>query len=135
MVVSRWNRVSHARVNPYAPLPVLLAGVALIGAGYRDVGVGLAVGSVLAVVNSLLLSERVETAAESGDVARALLLMQAGLFVTFIIVGVATVILVHFSVPLAVGSAIGFGIAQTLILAAFYWTRGRAEVAGERQVS
>jgi hypothetical protein len=135
MVLSRWDRVSHARVNPYAPIPVLLAGVALIATGYRDVGIGVAVGSVLAVVNSLLLSGRVEVAAESGDVAQALLVMQAGLFVTFVIVGVATVILVHFSVPLAVGSAIGFGIAQTLILMAFYWTRGRAEVAAGRQAS
>ncbi len=134
MLVSRWDRASHARVNPYAPLPVLLAGVALVAAGYRDVGIGVAVGSLLAVVNSLLLSGRVEVAAESGDVARALLIMQAGLFVTFAIVGAATVVLVHFSVPLAVGSAIGFGVAQTLILAAFYWTHGRAEVAAGRQV-
>lgn len=134
MLVSRWDRASHARVNPYAPLPVLLAGVALVAAGYRDVGIGVAVGSLLAVVNSLLLSGRVEVAAESGDVARALLIMQAGLFVTFAIVGAATVVLVHFSVPLAVGSAIGFGVAQTLILAAFYWTHGRAVVAAGRQV-
>lgn len=134
MLVSRWNRVSHARVSPYAPLPVLFAGLAVIAAGYKDVGIGLAVGSILAVVNSLLLSGRVEVAAEAGDVARALLVIQGGLFITFAIVGAATVVLVHFSVPLAVGSAVGFGIAQTLIMAAFYWTHGRAEVAAGRQV-
>lgn len=133
MLARGWDRASHARVNPYAPLPVLIMGLALAAAGYRDVGIGLAVGSVLALVNSLILSARIETATESGDLARALLVMQAGLFVTFIIVGVATVILVHFSVPLAVGAAVGFGVAQTLILAAFYWTHGRAEVAAGRQ--
>jgi hypothetical protein len=133
MLASRWDRASHARVNPYAPLPVLVAGLVLALVGYRDVGIGVAVGSVLAVINSLVLSGRVEIATESGDIARALLVMQAGLFVTFIIVGVATVVLVHFSVPLAVGAAAGFGIAQTLILAAFYWTHGRAEVAAGRQ--
>lgn len=133
MLASRWDRASRARVNPYAPLPVLIAGVLLVLVGYRDVGIGVAVGSVLAVVNSFVLSGRVDVATQSGDIARALLVMQAGLFVTFIIVGVATVILVHFSVPLAVGAAAGFGIAQTLILAAFYWTHGRAEVAAGRQ--
>jgi hypothetical protein len=134
MLTSRWDRASHARVSPYAPLPVLLAGLVLAAVGYRDVGIGIAVGSVLAVINSLLLSGRVDAAAGTGDIAQALLVMQAGLFVTFIIVGVATIVLVHFSVPLAVGAAAGFGVAQTLILAAFYWTRGRAEVAAGRQV-
>jgi hypothetical protein len=133
MLTRHWDRASYARVNPYAPLPVLIAGLVLVAAGYRDVGIGVAVGSVLAVINSVILSGRVEVATESGDLARALLVMQAGLFVTFIIVGVATVILVHFSVPLAVGAAAGFGIAQTLILAAFYWTHGRAQVAAGRQ--
>lgn len=135
MLISRWDRVSHARVNPYAPLPVILIGLALIAAGYRDIGIGMAVGAILAVVNSLLLSGRVEVAAESGDVARALLIMQAGLFVTFAIVAAATVVLVHFSIPLAVGAAVGFAVAQTLILGAFYWTHGRAEVAAGRQAS
>jgi hypothetical protein len=134
MLASRWDRVSHARVNPYAPVPVLLGGLALAAAGYRDMGIGIAVGSVLAVINSLLLSGRVETAADTGNVAAALLVMQVGLFVTFVIVGVATVVLVHFSVPLAVGGAVGFGVAQTLILLAFYWTHGKAEVAAGRQV-
>lgn len=135
MLIGSWDRVSHARVNPYAPLPVLVGGLALAAAGFRDAGIGVAVGSILAVVNSLLLSGRVEVAAESGDVARALLVMQAGLFITFAIVGAATVALVHFSIPLAVGAAIGFGTAQTLILATFYWTRGRADVAAGRQAS
>jgi hypothetical protein len=133
MLASKWNRASRARVSPYAPLPVVLGGLVLAGAGYRDLGFGVVAGAVLAVVNSLLLSGRVDAAAETGDVARALLVMQMGLFVTFLIVGIATVILVHFSVPLAVGAAIGFGVAQTLILVTFYWTRGRAEASAGRQ--
>jgi hypothetical protein len=88
-------------------------------------GGGIAIGAVLALLNGLILSKRVEFAATTGNVAQALMVMQIGLLVTFTIVGIATVILIHFSLPLTVGCALGFVVAQLGILGAFYWTHAR----------
>src|SRR5579884_125489 len=135
MLADSWGRAALGRVNPYAPLPVLAAGVVLAFADSRVIGLGVVVGALLAVVNSVLLSGRVDVATETGDFAQALMIMQLGLFVTFAIVAAVTVVLVHFSIPLAVSAAISFGVTQTIILVAFYLTRGRGEVAAGGQPS
>lgn len=120
-----WGGLAHGRVNPAAPLLVVIAGIAAFLAGYHAVGAGLAAGAVLALVNSLLLSGRVEFAADQGDVGRALLIMQMGFIVTCTIIGGATIIIVHFSVPMAVAAAAGFAVAQIGMLGTFYLRRGR----------
>jgi hypothetical protein len=114
------------RVNPFIPGVVALAGLGLFVAGYRPVGIGIAIGAGLALLNGLILSKRIEFAAGTGSVAQALMVMQLGLLVTFTIVGIATVILIHYSLPLTIGSAAGFVTAQLAILAAFYWSHARA---------
>lgn len=121
------------RVNPLVPGLVALAGLVCFAAGYRWIGAGVAVGAVLAFINGLLLSRRVDIAAETGDVGQAILIMQLGLLLTFTIVGTSTVILVHFSLAMAVASAAGFAVAQLAILAMFYWTRARGTGKVERE--
>jgi hypothetical protein len=113
------------RVNPLIPGFVALVGLAAYAVGYRPVGGGIAIGAVLALINGMILSKRVEFAATTESVAQALMVMQIGLLVTFTIVGVATVILIHFSLPLTLGCAAGFVVAQLAILATFYWTHAR----------
>jgi hypothetical protein len=126
---------AFARVNPIVPLAVVAAGAVLFAFGMRWIGAGVAVGAVLAFVNTLFLSGRVDAAVATGDMGAALLVMQLGLAVTFGIVAVATVIIVHFSVAMAVASAAGFIAAQLALLAAFYWTKGRATISAGRQAS
>jgi hypothetical protein len=135
MLGGRWNAAALGRVNPYVPLAVIAAGGILLVAASRPVGIGVAVGAVLAFVNMLLLSGRVEVAADTGDMARAMLVMQIGLITTFAIIAVVTVVLVHFSVSMAVAAAGGFIVAHLGMLAAFYWTRGRNDVAAGRHAS
>jgi hypothetical protein len=117
------------RVNPYAPGAIGLAGLILYLLGYRWIGSGVAVGAALAYVNGLLLSRRVDFAADMADVGRALLVMQLGLLVTCTIVAIATIILIHFSLAMAVSCAAGFGVAYLAMLFAFYWTHGRSDAA------
>lgn len=124
-----------ARVNPVPPAIVAAAGLVLLLAGYRMSGAGIAAGALLAVINSVLLSGRVEVATASGDMARALLIMQSGLMVTFVVVGAAAIILVKISVALAVAAAISFGVTQMIILATFYWTRARRAPISEGKAS
>lgn len=135
MLGGRWNSAALGRVNPYVFLVVLAAGIILFFAVSHAIGVGVAVGAVLASVNSLLLSGRVEVAADTGDLGSALVVMQVGLMTTFIIVALATIALIHFSTAAAVAAAAGFIITQMGLLAVFYWTRGRADVAAGRQAS
>lgn len=123
------------RVNPLIPSFVALAGVATYVVGYRPFGVGIVIGAALALLNGLILSKRVEFAATTGSVAQALMVMQIGLLVTFTIVGIATVVLIHYSLPLTVGCAAGFVVAQLAILAAFYWTQARSMPTIERKPS
>jgi hypothetical protein len=113
------------RVNPLIPGVIALVGLGLFVAGYRPIGIGIAVGAALALLNGMILSKRVEFAAGTGSVAQALMVMQIGLLVTFTIVGIATVILIHYSLPLTIGCAAGFVTAQLAILAVFYWSHAR----------
>jgi hypothetical protein len=119
------SSLRFGRVNPLVPAVIALAGLAGTVVGYRPLGGGVAIGAGLALLNALILSKRVEFAARTGSVAQALMVMQIGLLVTFTIVGIATVILIHFSLPLTIGCAIGFVVAQLAVLAAFYWTHAR----------
>ncbi len=113
------------RVNPIVPAVVAVAGWCVYVAGNRAVGGGVAIGAGLSLVNGLILSKRVEYAATTASVAQALMVMQVGLLLTFTIIGIATVVLIHFSLPLTIGCACGFVVAQLGILAAFYWSHAR----------
>lgn len=123
------------RVNPLVPGAVAVAGLATYALGYRAVGGGIGIGAVLAMLNGLILSKRVEFAAATGSVAQALMVMQIGLLVTFTIIGIATVILIHYSLPLTLGCAAGFVAAQLGILGTFYWTHARSLPSIERKPS
>lgn len=114
------------RVNPLVPAVVVLAGAATYIVGYRWIGAGISVGALLAFLNGVLLSERVEVAADMGDLGRALLVMQLGLLVTATVVGLATIVLIHFSLSMAVASAFGFIVTQMAIIGTFYFTRARS---------
>lgn len=123
----------NSRVNPYVPAIVAVAGLACFLLGFRAVGIGVAVGSLLGFVNGAMLSRRVDIAADMGDVARALLVMQLGLLLACTIIGVVTIILIHFSIQMAVASAAGFAITHLGTLGVFYWTRARSYGPVERE--
>jgi hypothetical protein len=126
MLHSGWSVVARGRVNPLVPAVVVLAGLALVATGRQIIGSGVAIGAILAYINGVLLSRRVDLAAGTGNAAGALIVMQVGLLFTLAIIGVATIVLVRISLALAVSSAAGFGVAQMAILAAFYFTHGRS---------
>jgi hypothetical protein len=128
MLHSAWSAFARGRVNPLVPAAVAVAGLIVLATGRLLIGAGVAVGALLAYVNGVLLSRRVDLAASTGNAAGALMVMQIGLLVTLLIVGVATIVLVQISLSMAVASAAGFGIAQIAILAAFYFTHGRSDV-------
>jgi hypothetical protein len=113
------------RVNPLVPAAVVLAGILAFSVGQRWVGAGIAVGALLAFMNGLMLSGRVELAADTGDIGRALLVMQVGLLLTATVIGVVTVITVRFSLTMAVALAVAFVLTQLAILATFYFTQAR----------
>lgn len=125
MLHGSWSGLAHGRVNPAAPILCAVAGAVLVLLGYHPVGAGLIAGAALAFINGLLLSGRVEFAADQGDVGRALLVMQLGFVVTCTVIGIATIIIVHYSVPMAVGTAIGFAASQLGMVATFYLSRAR----------
>ncbi|GAC1467197.1 MAG: hypothetical protein PVSMB7_13490 [Chloroflexota bacterium] len=131
MLHGGWGRFVLGRANPLVPAAVALCGVLVATVGPRAPGLGLAVGALLAFVNSALLSRRIDMAAEMDDVGRALLLMQVGLLVTCTIIALATIVLIHFSVGTAIAAAAGFAVAQLGSLATFYWTQGRGQTSLE----
>lgn len=135
MLHGRWSFLNFGRVNPLVPAAVVAGGIVCALAGYPFIGVGVAVGAVLALVNGVLLSRRVDIAAEMGDVGRALLIMQLGLLLSCTVVGLVTIVLVRISVAMAVASAAGFGVTHLGMLAAFYVARGRSSVPLEREAS
>lgn len=120
------------RVNPLVPLGVGLVGLGCFVYGLHFVGAGIAIGAVLGLMNGLFLSRRVDIAAGTGDIGRALMVMQLGLLVAVTIIGITTVVLVHFSVSMAVACAIGFLVTHLGMLAAFYLLRGRSNAPLER---
>jgi hypothetical protein len=114
------------RVNPVVPAVVVLFGAAAFAGGFHDIGVGVAIGAVLACINGMFLSQRVELAANSDNIGIALMVMQLGLLVTATIVGITTIVLIHFSLSMAIASAAGFLVTQLAILATFFFTRARS---------
>jgi hypothetical protein len=119
------------RVNPLVPSAAVLVGLLAYVAGHRPVGVGFAIGALLALMNGLFLSRRVEVAADVGDLGRALLVMQLGLLLTVTLIGIVTIVLVKISLAMAVACAAGFGATHLGILVVFYLTRARGSVALE----
>ena len=111
------------RVNLLVPALAVLVGACVYVVGYRSIGAGIAVGAILAFLNGVLLSERVEVAADMGDLGRALLVMQLGLLVTATVIALVTIALIHFSLAMAVASAIGFVVTQMAIIGEFYFSR------------
>ncbi|MGH2443164.1 MAG: hypothetical protein ACRDFX_08380, partial [Chloroflexota bacterium] len=81
----------------------------------------------LAYLNGLVLSRRVDLAAATGDMAGAMMVMQLGLLVSLTIVGVVIVILLHFSIAMALAAIAGFSLAHLAILATFYLSHGRSD--------
>jgi hypothetical protein len=114
------------RVNPAVPVIVILIGAVAFATSRHEIGAGIAIGAVLACLNGVFLSQRVELAADSANVGVALMVMQLGLLVTASIIGVATIILIHFSLSMAIASAAGFIVTQLAIVATFFFTRARS---------
>jgi hypothetical protein len=97
------------------------AGVALTGKGY--VGVGIAVGALLAYFNSWLLASRIELATSTGVAAAAMISMQLGLLVTFTVVGGLTVLMVFISLQMTIAMAITCFLTQTAEVGVYYRAR------------
>jgi len=127
--------VTRSKVNPLVPCVALLVGAGVAAAGHSWIGAGLAVGGALAYFNGLVLSRRVDLAAATGDAAGALMVMQVGLLVTMTVVGVATVVMVKLSPPMALAAAAAFGVTWLAILATYYLAHGRTAAAGKTQAT
>ena len=125
--------LTRGRVTPLVPALALVCGAAVASAGRLPVGVGIASGGILAYMNGLLLSRRVDLAATSGNVAGALLVMQAGLLISLTAMALATIALARYSVATAVGEAAGFGVTHIAILATYYWSHARRVPVRERE--
>lgn len=126
MLHGSWSGFAHGRVNPAAPLLVAAAGVVTFLLGHHPTGTGLVAGAALAFFNGVMLSGRVELAADQGDIGRALLVMQVGFLVTCTVIAATIIVIIHFSVSMAIATAIGFVVAQVAMLVTFYLTRARA---------
>lgn len=125
-----WDRLAFGRVNALVPLLAAAAGVAWLAAGHGWEGAGIVVGAVFAFVNTIVLSRRVEFAADQGDVGRALIVAQGGLFITFIVVGIVTFILIKLALALAVSAAVSFAVTQLAIVVLFFLTHRSQMTAG-----
>ncbi|MGH2449431.1 MAG: hypothetical protein ACRDFS_12625 [Chloroflexota bacterium] len=117
---------AFARINPLAPAMVVVIGLGLVVAGDRQIGVGVVIGALLAVLNSALLSRRIDLAAEMSSVGHALLIMQLGFLVTCTIIGVATIVLALISVRLAVANAAAFFVTEMVMFGLFFFARPRS---------
>lgn len=126
--------LARGRVNPFVPALAVLVGAAVSAMGDLPLGLGIASGGVLAFINGILLSRRVDLAAATGNMAGALLVMQAGLLVSLTVMAIATILLARYSVATAVGEAAGFGVSHLAILAAYYWSHARQMPAREGSV-
>lgn len=119
--------LTRSRVNPLILVAAVGVGLAVSADGHLAVGIGIAAGGALAYINGLLLSRRVDLAASVGNMAAALLIMQAGLLISLTCMAIATIILAHYSVATALGEAAGFGCAHLAILGSYYWMHARVE--------
>lgn len=134
IVHTRWTHATVAGVNPYVPSVVALGGLVGIVAGFHTIGTGVAIGAGLAFLNALMLARRVDVAAEVGNMAVALLVMQLGLLLACTLIGVVTIVMIRFSLSLALANVVGFIVTHLGILIAYYWGHARQEPAleGER---
>lgn len=110
-------------LNVLLPGFVIAAGLGTIVAGKPPIGVGIAVGAMLALLNSVLLVKRIDLAIASGMAVTAMIAMQLGLFVTFTLVGAITVVMVLISLPMTIAMAISFFGVQTAELILYYRAR------------
>jgi hypothetical protein len=133
MLRARWAGESLRRINPLIPAGVALCGGIIGVSGHGWIGAGIAAGAVLALVNDIFLSRRVDFAADMRDLGRAMLIMQLGMLISCTFIGIATVVMVKISLAMAVAAAAGFAIAHLGTLAAFYWSRARDDIADGRQ--
>jgi hypothetical protein len=97
------------------------------------VGLGLVIGALLALLNGILLERRIELAASVKDVGTALVVMQVGLLVTCTLVGLTTVVLIHFSLSMAIADAAGFAITFLGLLGslALFQTKSQSDSKGD----
>jgi len=109
-------------VNLVLPAVLVVVGVIVATLG-RIIGIGIAVGAILALLNSIVLVKRVELAVDSANAAVATISMQIGLLLTFGGIGAVTLIMLIVSVPMAVAMGITFFAAQTGEVYLFYRAR------------
>ncbi len=116
-------------VNLLLPALVIIGAVGVAVSDHPYIAVGIAVGAVLAYVNSGLLAKRIMLAATTGNAGAAMISMQVGLLVTFTVVGAITVGMVLISRPMTVAMAICFFVVQTAELVLYYRARRGLETA------
>ncbi len=112
-------------VNLLLPALVIIGAIGVAVSDHPYIAVGIAVGAVLAYVNSGLLAKRIMLAATTGNAGAAMISMQVGLLVTFTVVGAITVGMVLNSRPMTVAMAICFFVVQTAELVLYYRARKR----------
>lgn len=118
LTVVRWGDV-----NGLFPVVVIAVAVGVAASGRGYIGAGIAVGALLALMNSSLLLRRIAGAVETGNPAAAMISMQVGLLVTFTVVAAVTVLLVLVSRSMAVAMGISFFVTQTGQIAVFFLER------------
>ena len=112
----------------------MLVGLAIAVSG-RLFGLGIAVGAVMAVLNSTFLIKRVQFAVDSPSAAVATVSMQVGLLLTFGVIGLVTLLLLVLSVQMAVAMGITFFAVQTGEIVLYYLGHsGRPAGGGARLV-
>jgi hypothetical protein len=129
------NRLPSGRANPLVPAAVGVCGVIAALSGNALIGLGILIGAVLALANGLLLSRRVEFAADMRDVGTALLVMQLGLLLTCTLVGLTTIVLIRFSLGMAIASAAGFAASYLGMLGTYAFVQFRSGASSKGDVS
>ena len=110
-------------VNLIVPGLVVLSGIGVSIAGRPYIGIGIAVGALLAVLNTVLLIKRVDMAAASGLAPVAMVSMQLGLLVTFTVIGGVAVVMVLINLSMTIAMAISLFGTQTAELLLYYRAR------------
>lgn len=131
MLHGMWGELVRGRVHPLAPGVVLAAGMVWLALGHRAMGAGVGAGALLAYVNGVILSRRVDLAVATGSTAGAMAVMQLGLLMTLTVIGAVTVVLIRLSLSMAVASAAGFAAAHLAILSTYYFRRARTRTEAQ----
>jgi hypothetical protein len=116
--------------DPLVLLPLLgvVAAIIVAAVGHPPVGLGIGLGSLIAFGNSTLLLRRIHLALELANPGPAMIAMQAGLLVTFTVVGGLTVLTLLIDPKIAIAMAITFFFVQTGEIGMYFF--GRAAVRG-----